>query len=48
MDGYGGPRQMFDATCSQCQKPCKVPFKPKADRPVFCSECFKSKRDMGQ
>ena len=27
-----GERQMFDA--------CKVPFQPREDRPVYCSECF--------
>lgn len=22
------PRQMYDAVCADCGKPCKVPFKP--------------------
>ncbi len=35
-----GPREMHDATCAQCGKACKVPFEPKEDRPVYCSECF--------
>lgn len=35
-----GPRQEFDATCAKCGKACKVPFEPKADRPVYCRECF--------
>lgn len=35
-----GPREYFDAVCSKCGKACKVPFKPSADRPVYCSECF--------
>ncbi|MBQ7203445.1 MAG: zinc-ribbon domain containing protein [Eubacterium sp.] len=34
------PREMHDAVCAQCGKECKVPFEPKEDRPVFCSECF--------
>lgn len=34
------PRQMHDATCAQCGKSCQVPFEPKEDRPVYCSECF--------
>ncbi|HRX14095.1 MAG TPA: zinc-ribbon domain containing protein [Eubacteriales bacterium] len=38
-----GERQMYDAVCAQCGKPCKVPFEPKEDRPVLCSECFSKK-----
>lgn len=34
------PREMYDAICAKCGKPCKVPFKPTGDRPVYCSECF--------
>ena len=33
-------RQMFDAVCSDCGKECKIPFEPKTDRPVYCSDCF--------
>lgn len=33
-------RQLYDTTCSQCGQPCKVPFEPDPDRPVYCSECF--------
>jgi len=38
--GFGGPREMHKATCSDCGKECEVPFKPKADRPVYCKDCF--------
>ncbi len=34
------PRQMYDAVCANCGKPCKVPFKPTEGRPIYCSECF--------
>lgn len=34
------PREMHDAVCAQCGKACQVPFEPKEDRPVYCSECF--------
>ena len=37
----GGGRQMFDAVCSECGKPCKVPFEPRGDRPIYCSDCFR-------
>lgn len=33
-------RMMFGAVCADCCKPCEVPFKPTADRPVYCKECF--------
>ena len=33
-------REMFDAVCANCGKTCKVPFRPREDRPVYCSECF--------
>ena len=41
--GGGGPREMHDAVCSECNKPTKVPFKPSGDRPVYCLDCFKAK-----
>lgn len=34
-------RPMFDAVCSECGKPCKVPFEPRGDRPIYCSDCFR-------
>ncbi len=37
----GNDRQMFDAVCAECGRPCKVPFAPRDDRPVYCSDCFK-------
>lgn len=41
----GGVRQMFTAVCADCGKECKVPFEPKNDRPVYCSECFENHRN---
>jgi CxxC-x17-CxxC domain-containing protein len=32
------------ATCSQCGKETTVPFRPTQGRPVFCRECFQSRR----
>ena len=29
-----------DAVCAACGKTCKVPFQPREDRPVYCSDCF--------
>jgi len=33
-------REMFDAVCAECGKETKVPFRPRLDKPVYCSECF--------
>lgn len=51
MGGGGGGysrsrRQMFDVTCSQCGKATQVPFQPRGDRPVYCSDCY-SKQSTG-
>ena len=38
--GYGGQREMFKATCSQCGGVAEVPFQPRGDKPVYCRDCF--------
>ena len=45
-NGKKPEREMFTAVCAECGKECKVPFKPRDDRPVYCSECFAKKRDQ--
>ncbi len=45
--GGGGSRQMYEITCSVCGKKDMVPFQPRGDRPVYCSEHFKQQRDGG-
>ncbi len=40
----GAGREMYDAVCAECGKPCKVPFQPSEDRPVYCSECFAKRK----
>jgi CxxC-x17-CxxC domain-containing protein len=45
--GYGyerREREMFPAVCSQCGKETQVPFQPRTDRPVYCSECYALQR----
>ena len=37
-------RQMFPAVCSACGKETQVPFQPRGDKPVYCSDCFESVR----
>ena len=43
---FGGrtPRQMHPATCAQCGEMTEVPFAPRGDRPVLCSDCFAGSR----
>ena len=46
--GGGGyeraPRQMFDTICGNCGKETQVPFQPRGDKPVYCSDCFAERR----
>jgi len=54
---FGGPKKwergsganfaMHPATCSECGKPCEVPFKPTGKRPVLCQACFRKDGDTG-
>ncbi len=37
-------REMYEAVCAECGQTCKVPFQPREDRPVYCSECFARRR----
>ena len=45
--GYGGPREMYDAVCATCGSACQVPFQPRQDRPVYCSDCFSKDKPTG-
>ncbi len=42
--GSRGAREMFSATCSSCGKEAQVPFQPRGDKPVYCSDCFEQRR----
>jgi CxxC-x17-CxxC domain-containing protein len=37
-------REMFPATCAECGKDTKVPFEPRGDKPVYCSDCYSKVR----
>ena len=41
---YGSRRQMFPAVCAQCGKDTEVPFEPRGDKPVYCSDCYRKVR----
>jgi CxxC-x17-CxxC domain-containing protein len=36
-----GSRQMYPAKCAQCGKDTEVPFQPRGDKPVYCSDCYR-------
>ncbi len=43
----GGTRQqreMFPAVCARCGKDTMVPFQPRTERPIYCSDCFALER----
>lgn len=46
---WGGERRevvMHQATCTNCNKSCEVPFKPTGDKPVLCRDCFVPKKEF--
>ena len=38
------PREMYPITCADCGADAMVPFRPRGDRPVYCSDCFSRNR----
>ena len=47
--GYGGrhsgpreARQMYTIVCSSCGNEAQVPFQPRGDKPVYCSDCYQA------
>ena len=46
--GFGSEgRQMYPVVCAQCGKDTEVPFRPRGDRPVYCSDCYSQQRRTG-
>ena len=39
-----GPREMYPIICAECGNDAMVPFRPRGDRPVYCSDCFSRMR----
>jgi CxxC-x17-CxxC domain-containing protein len=37
-------REYFAVVCSSCGNQAQVPFRPRMDRPVYCSDCFRNVR----
>jgi len=45
--GSNGQREMHAAVCAECGGQALVPFLPRNDRPVYCSNCFDKVRARG-
>ena len=51
--GYGGgsydrpQRQVYIATCASCGGEAQLPFEPRTEKPVYCSDCFRVQRGSG-
>ncbi len=45
--GLGRERVETSTSCSACGKDTTVPFRPTQGRPVFCRECFQSRKFAG-
>ena len=43
--GFSGEREMFQINCAECGVEATVPFRPRGDRPVYCSDCFSRQRN---
>ena len=41
---YGTRREMFPVVCADCGKDTEVPFEPRGDKPVYCSDCYRKVR----
>ena len=37
-------RPMYSAICANCGRETQVPFQPREDRPVYCSDCYQAQR----
>jgi len=43
--GYNSaPRQLYPAVCSECGQQTEVPFNPTPGKPVYCRDCFQSRK----
>ncbi len=36
--------EMHTVTCGDCGDECQIPFEPKFNRPVYCSDCFQKNK----
>lgn len=41
--GGRGGRTTYTATCAACGREAQLPFQPRGDKPVYCSDCFRNR-----
>ncbi|HLC90924.1 MAG TPA: CxxC-x17-CxxC domain-containing protein [Candidatus Nanoarchaeia archaeon] len=39
-------QRKYPATCASCGEQCEIPFKPRSNKPVYCSSCFRKEGDQ--
>ncbi|MFA6989459.1 MAG: CxxC-x17-CxxC domain-containing protein [Candidatus Gastranaerophilaceae bacterium] len=40
--GGGGFKKQYNVICSACGVETTVPFEPRSDKPVYCSDCYRN------
>ncbi len=40
-NNFRGERPQYKVTCSACGCETTVPFEPRGDKPVYCSDCYR-------
>jgi CxxC-x17-CxxC domain-containing protein len=40
-------REVYVATCARCGGEARLPFQPRGDKPVYCSDCFRTMQPAG-
>ncbi len=41
-------RPLYSALCAVCGQEALVPFKPRLEKPVYCTHCFRLQRRSGE
>ncbi|MBQ7625513.1 MAG: zinc-ribbon domain containing protein [Rhodocyclaceae bacterium] len=44
-DSGKASRSSFTATCARCGRPAHLPFSPEPDRPVYCHDCHRTRKE---
>ncbi|GBD24258.1 hypothetical protein HRbin29_01935 [bacterium HR29] len=39
--GHRSQRTTYSAVCASCGREAQLPFEPRGDRPVYCSDCYR-------
>ncbi len=40
-------RQLYPAICAECGQATQVPFQPRTEKPIYCSDCFSRRQRSG-